>query len=367
MKKILLSFIILLSYYSHCQVGIGTAQPESTFDIKAGQETGTSLNVDGLLIPRVDSERALSMDNIATSTLIYVDDIKPNTAIGKAVNVNKPGFYYFNGSQWAKLSTATNIYTSDESLSSDRIVSQDTKSLSFTSTATSGTSHFSVDGTTLNVDAVGNRVGIGTSTPQNALHVNGVLQISGPLNVGGDSNTVGVNGLEGQALSSRGSGLPPEWVTSVSAKYTVSGDFSKTNDAIFSSGSTGYVDTKVSIKLSKGKWLVNAGIVFKNENSTPLRFWQSVYLSSSSTTVSLSGFEHLGPAGENSAYTKEIIRLGYGTSPNGDLYTLLSGSNFIEVTADEVTLYLLAQNRPVGYWNVRGKAWENYFYAIPVN
>ncbi|WP_312903254.1 hypothetical protein, partial [Chryseobacterium taichungense] len=40
-----------------------------------------------------------------------------------------------------------------------------TNTLAFTSTANSGTSHFTVDGTTLNVDAVNNRVGIGTAAP----------------------------------------------------------------------------------------------------------------------------------------------------------------------------------------------------------
>ncbi|WP_374458500.1 beta strand repeat-containing protein [Chryseobacterium taeanense] len=46
-----------------------------------------------------------------------------------------------------------------------------TNNLAFTSGATNGTSHFTVDGTTLNVDAVNNRVGIGTSSPGNLLEI----------------------------------------------------------------------------------------------------------------------------------------------------------------------------------------------------
>jgi hypothetical protein len=48
-----------------------------------------------------------------------------------------------------------------------------THTLAFTSTANSGTSHFTVDGTTLNVDANNNRIGIGTATPTNILEVDG--------------------------------------------------------------------------------------------------------------------------------------------------------------------------------------------------
>ncbi|WP_148285300.1 hypothetical protein [Flavobacterium sp. B17] len=43
-----------------------------------------------------------------------------------------------------------------------------TNTLAFTSTATNGTSHFSVDGTTFNVNAVGNNVGIGTASPNSS-------------------------------------------------------------------------------------------------------------------------------------------------------------------------------------------------------
>ncbi|WP_374461766.1 beta strand repeat-containing protein [Chryseobacterium taeanense] len=47
-----------------------------------------------------------------------------------------------------------------------------TNTLAFTSGASAGTSHFTVDGTTLNVDAVNNRVGIGTSSPSTKLEIN---------------------------------------------------------------------------------------------------------------------------------------------------------------------------------------------------
>ncbi|OXA77430.1 hypothetical protein B0A58_05580 [Flavobacterium branchiophilum NBRC 15030 = ATCC 35035] len=68
---------------------------------------------------------------------------------------------------------SSNIYTADGTLAGNRIVTQGTNTLAFNSTATTGTSHFTVDGTTLNIDAVNNRVGIGTATPGVELDVVG--------------------------------------------------------------------------------------------------------------------------------------------------------------------------------------------------
>lgn len=57
------------------------------------------------------------------------------------------------------------------------------------------------------------QVGIGTSTPQKSLHVNGALQITNELSVGGNSNTAGSSGLIGQVLKSNGPGVAPSWQT----------------------------------------------------------------------------------------------------------------------------------------------------------
>ncbi|MCW3161582.1 hypothetical protein [Chryseobacterium oryctis] len=55
------------------------------------------------------------------------------------------------------------------------------------------------------------QVGVDTSTPQKTLHVNGSLQITNELNVGGNGATAGNAGLAGQVLKSNGPGLPPTW------------------------------------------------------------------------------------------------------------------------------------------------------------
>lgn len=55
------------------------------------------------------------------------------------------------------------------------------------------------------------QVGINTNTPQKTFHINGTLQLTSELNVGGDESMVGEPGSRGQALISQGSGKPPIW------------------------------------------------------------------------------------------------------------------------------------------------------------
>lgn len=54
-------------------------------------------------------------------------------------------------------------------------------------------------------------VGINTPTPQNTLHVNGSLQVTKELNLGGTASTAGSPGLNNQVLVSQGAGNPAVW------------------------------------------------------------------------------------------------------------------------------------------------------------
>lgn len=55
------------------------------------------------------------------------------------------------------------------------------------------------------------QVGINTSTPMKALHVNGSLQVVNELSVGGTASTTGSAGVAGQVLKSNGPGNAPSW------------------------------------------------------------------------------------------------------------------------------------------------------------
>lgn len=174
MRKKLLPLALLFTFCKmYSQVGVNTTTPAATFDITAKNATGTSTNVDGVLITRVDRQRVQSMTGVPVSTLVYVNSVATGTQTGTAVNINTVGYYYYDGTAWVKLhnptnSIAANIYNADGTLTSNRTVSQAGNTLAFTGTATNA---FSVDNTTFSVDAANNRVGVGTSSPDTKLTI----------------------------------------------------------------------------------------------------------------------------------------------------------------------------------------------------
>lgn len=175
MSKHVILFAILCSGFAFGQVGINTADPKATLDITAKDSVGISEIPEGLLVPRVDRERAQSMNGVEPSTMIYVNDITTGAKTGTALNIDTTGYYYFNGSLWTKVDLDTNIYNADGSLLGNRIVDQGDKTLAFTGTAVNA---FSVDETTFSVDATNNRVGIGTIAPAQSLDIEGTARIS---------------------------------------------------------------------------------------------------------------------------------------------------------------------------------------------
>lgn len=93
MKKIL--FLLLFSSWAYSQVGIGNTNPQGALDITSSS--------DGLLIPRValtSTTVTTPVITITTSELVY----NTNTA-GTGNTAVSPGYYYWNGSAWKKLTT----------------------------------------------------------------------------------------------------------------------------------------------------------------------------------------------------------------------------------------------------------------------
>ena len=96
-KTVLTLVIGLFTSILNAQVGVGTTSPNGALDV-------TSTN-NGLLIPRI----ALSATNVATVITPTTSEIVYNTNTS-AVGPNQvtPGFYYWNGTLWIRLTTGNN-------------------------------------------------------------------------------------------------------------------------------------------------------------------------------------------------------------------------------------------------------------------
>ncbi len=163
MKTKLLTVLAMLCYAMLCyaQVGVNTTSPAATLDIIAKNTTGTSTTVDGLIVPRVDRQRAQSMTAVPTSTLIYVNSVATGTQTGTAINIDAVGLYTYNGAAWTKVSSGgNNIYNADGTLTANRTVTNNGNTLNIAGSASTTT--FASNGS----------VGIGTATPATKLEIN---------------------------------------------------------------------------------------------------------------------------------------------------------------------------------------------------
>jgi hypothetical protein len=216
MKKFITTAVSLFSLTVLAQVGINNDSPKATLDITAKTTDGSK--PEGLLAPRLTGDQIQTGDAMYTAAqkgMIVYATAAATAPSGKTANITAEGYYFFDGSAWQKItggaavSDATTttkgilqlagdlagtaasptiasnavtsakildgtianadlaaetggIYKGSGSLSGNTTVTQSANRLAFTSTATNG---FSVDGTTLSVDAANNSVGIGTSTP----------------------------------------------------------------------------------------------------------------------------------------------------------------------------------------------------------
>lgn len=132
------------------KVGINTTQPEATLTVNALDATD---HLAGLQAPRINREELTALGDVYnaehTGTLIYITDVNGGNAEGQRALMTEVGYYYFDGNRWERaVSTAEykNLYIKDGTLTSDRVVTQNAKTLTFEKT-TGLTSFESADGT----------------------------------------------------------------------------------------------------------------------------------------------------------------------------------------------------------------------------
>ena len=173
MKKAILLVCTLGTKVLFSQIGINTESPNATLDVVAKTTDGS--RPEGILTPRLTGDQIQSADNqygiAQRGTLIYAT-APVTSASTKTANITSDGYYYFDGNIWQKVVNQTNnLYNSNGILEASRTVAMEDKTLAFTSTAATGTTHFQVDGNTFNVDAVNNRIGLGVDAPTTKLHI----------------------------------------------------------------------------------------------------------------------------------------------------------------------------------------------------
>ncbi|SMP14856.1 hypothetical protein [Chryseobacterium profundimaris] len=369
MKKFITITVSLLSLTVFAQVGINNNSPKATLDITVKTTDGSK--PEGLLAPRLTGDQIQAGDaqyTAAQKGLIIYATAATAFPSGKTANMTAEGYYFFDGNTWQKItdtapgdatttakgivqlagdlsgtaaspSIANNavtsakildatvantdlatgvggIYKGNGSLSGNTTVTQSANTLAFTSTATNG---FSVDGTTLSVDAANNRVGIGTASPGN------LLEISSSSNNTGLKLPYGA--VAGKILTSDASGNS-SWQSSnsvfiyseihgtgasqtfnpgntVNFFHTIKGENVKT----IYGNSYGWIDaTQRWVAPYTGKYRVTTNMYYNPSSGGNPRVYAYV---NGSTTCNITSASNDG-ATDGTAYTSAIVTLNQG-------------------------------------------------------
>lgn len=310
-------------------VGINTSTPKTTLDIAA---RAGSTDADGLQAPRLTRAALTAKGNGVYGTdqagaIIYISDITGGDTASQRINITATGYYFFDGNLWQKVGAGSDLYKDNGVLTSNRTVSQGNNTMAFTSSATSGTSHFSVDSATFNVNAVNDRVGIGTSNPSAKLEVNNGSTAGAVKIVDGTQG-------EGKVLTSDASGVGT-WRTmafssNVEGTWLINNAPSSTNNSI----SAGRYSSVARLSLpAAGTYLVflNADFGFDNAVSIPAQVEYLITRGSINNEMSLANAVGAVPGTWNTIYNSVTSGMG-GFTINNTFFIVTTGPQDIFLT-----------------------------------
>ena len=158
MKKIIITSLFLSALFSPLKaqkalIGVGTSSPQAVLDVVS--------NKNGILIPRQTALQISNIQNPQEAELVY-------SLTNDGTVINTKGFWFFQSGAWLPLlennTSNNNIYIANGTLTSNRIVTQNGRYLDI------GPGLFYIDG-------AASRVGLLTTTPTQALDINGDVRI----------------------------------------------------------------------------------------------------------------------------------------------------------------------------------------------
>lgn len=103
MKKKLLFAVVFCASFAQAQVGINIDDPKSTLDV-VGKPTDLT-HFDGIIAPRITGNElaAKTYTTAQTGAMVYVTAASTSLT-GQVINVAEPGYYYFDGTVWVRVS-----------------------------------------------------------------------------------------------------------------------------------------------------------------------------------------------------------------------------------------------------------------------
>ncbi|MBM3427694.1 MAG: hypothetical protein FJX95_02810 [Bacteroidetes bacterium] len=110
MKKLLFC-VALISGHAFGQVGIGTNAPNATLEV-VGKPTIAS-EMDGFIPPKITLQQLSAKTGYGsnqTGAVVYVTSVSPATIVAATAEVNRVGYYHFDGVKWRWMSP-TNMTT----------------------------------------------------------------------------------------------------------------------------------------------------------------------------------------------------------------------------------------------------------------